>query len=159
VSLEQITEFRLSRQLISRTLEPLREAGRAGNEAFVLWGGRTSSPDVFEFTHSYLPRQTATRTSRGLLVVVDGAELFRVNREFYRHGLTLAGQIHSHPTDAYHSDTDDTYPLITLKGGLSGVVPDFAEDGERRLADWAWYRLAGAGDWSPIGHETRIAIL
>jgi hypothetical protein len=158
VSLEAIDEFRLSRGLIAQTLEPLQEAGRTGNEAFVLWGGQTRGPHTFEFTHGYVPKQTATRTPRGLLVVVEGTELFRVNREFYKHGLTLAGQIHSHPTDAYHSETDDTYPLITLKGGLSGVVPDFGRGGERRLKDWAWYRLAGAGDWTAVGRETRITI-
>ena len=42
---------------------------------------------------------------------------FRVNRTFYEQGLTLAGQVHSHPADAYHSDTDDAYPLMTLIGG------------------------------------------
>jgi hypothetical protein len=106
-----------------------------------------------------VPRQTATRSSRGLLVVVDGAELFRVNREFYRHGLTLAGQIHSHPTEAYHSNTDDAYPLITLKGGVSGVVPDFGRGGETRLRDWAWYRLTGPGNWMPINDTTLIKVV
>jgi hypothetical protein len=158
MSLENVKEFRLSITLIEQTLEPLEKAGRAGNEAFVLWGGKASGPETFEFTHGYLPKQTATRSPRGLLVVVEGRELFRVNREFYKQGLTLAGQIHSHPTDAYHSDTDDAYPLITLKGGLSGVVPDFGRGGQRRLRDWAWYRLAGPGDWLAVGSETRITI-
>lgn len=158
MSLEHIREFLLPRTLIAQTLAPLQKAGRAGNEAFVLWGGQARGRAAFEFRQGYLPKQTATRTRHGLLVVVDGAELFRVNREFYRQGLTLAGQIHSHPTNAYHSDTDDTYPLITLKGGLSVVVPDFGRGGQDQLSNWAWYRLAGTGDWALVGAETRITI-
>jgi hypothetical protein len=91
-----------------------------------------------------------------LLVTVEGEALFRVNRAFYEQGLALAGQIHSHPTDAYHSATDDTFPLMTLVGGLSGVVPDFGEGGAKRLSDWAWYRLAGYAEWEPIGAGTRL---
>ncbi len=158
MSLEAIRQFLIPRALIEQTLAPLQHAGRSGHEAFVLWGGERRGADTFEFQRAYVPKQTATRSSRGLLVVVDGAELFRVNRDFYRHGLILAGQIHSHPTAAYHSDTDDTYPLITLRGGLSGVVPDFGREGQRRMRDWAWYRLAGPADWQPLGADTRIAL-
>lgn len=159
MTLEHVRKFLVPRTLVTQTLRPLQHAGRQGHEAFVLWGGVAQGEGVFAFRSAYVPRQTATRSSRGLLVVVDGAELFRVNREFYRHGLTLAGQIHSHPTDAYHSNTDDAYPLITLKGGVSGVVPDFGRGGETRLRDWAWYRLAGPGDWTPVEAETLITVV
>lgn len=159
MTLEHVREFLVPGRLVAQTLPPLQHAGRHGHEAFVLWGGVTRGDGVFEFQSAFVPRQTATRSSRGLLVVVEGTELFRVNREFYNHGLTLAGQIHSHPTDAYHSETDDAYPLITLKGGLSGVVPDFGRGGRARLRDWAWYRLAGPGDWAPVGAETSITVV
>lgn len=152
-----VVEFLVPLWLVDQTLEPLQEAGRSGYEAFVLWGGQLS-PDGqrFEFLSAYFPEQTTSRGEEGLLVTVEGEALFRVNRAFYEQGLTLAGQIHSHPTDAYHSTTDDAFPLMTLVGGLSGVVPDFGEGGQDRLDQWAWYRLAGYGEWEPIGAETRL---
>lgn len=159
MTLKHIEEFVVPRALVSQTLRPLQAAGRQGHEAFVLWGGRAQGSAAFRFEQAYMPRQTATRSERGLLVVVEGAELFRVNRDFYRLGLILAGQVHSHPTDAYHSATDDEYPLITLRGGLSAVVPDFGRGGERRLGEWAWYRLAGTGDWAPVEAETTIRVV
>lgn len=159
MTLEHIEEFVVPRTLVSQTLRPLQAAGEQGHEAFVLWGGRAQGRVGFRFERAYLPRQTATRSERGLLVVVDGTALFRVNRDFYGLGLTLAGQVHSHPTEAYHSTTDDEYPLITLRGGLSAVVPDFGGGGEARLADWAWYRLAGTAEWMPIGAETTIRVV
>ena len=159
MTLEHVERFIVPRALVSQTLRPLQAAGRGGNEAFVLWGGRPEGSTAFRFEQAYLPRQTAKRSARGLLVVVGGAELFRVNREFYRLGLTLAAQVHSHPTDAYHSETDDEYPLITLRGGLSAVVPDFGRGGESRYTDWAWYRLNGPGSWAPLASENKIQVV
>jgi hypothetical protein len=156
--LAHVEEFIVPLDLVDQTLEPLQEAGSHGYEAFVLWGGRFDSDDHrFEFISAYFPEQTTSRGKEGLLIVVDGEALFRVNRAFYEEGLILGGQVHSHPTDAYHSDTDNAYPLMTLVGGLSGVVPDFGDGGRERLDEWAWYRLVGAGEWAPVGDETRIS--
>jgi hypothetical protein len=157
VTMAAVEEFVVPLALVDQTLEPLQEAGRHGYEAFVLWGGRFGDDERhFEFVSAYFPEQTTSRSEEGLLVYVDGAALFNVNRAFYERGLILGGQIHSHPSSAYHSDTDDAYPLMTLIGGLSGVVPDFGDGGRDRLDDWAWYRLVGPHDWAPVGDETRI---
>lgn len=155
MTLEAVREFVVPLKLVDQTLEPLQEAGHHGYEAFVLWGGHLDGSE-FEFVAVYCPEQTTSRGEEGLLVMVDGEALFRVNRAFYERGLILGGQVHSHPTDAYHSSTDDTYPLMTLAGGLSAVVPDFGDGGRERLSEWAWYRLVGAGEWAPVGDETRI---
>lgn len=157
MTLTAVEEFVVPIDLVDQTLEPIQEAGRKGYEAFVLWGGRLDEGGrrlVYE--SAYFPEQTTSRSDEGLLVVVEGDALFRVNRGFYEHGLTLAAQVHSHPTNAYHSDTDDAYPLMTLVGGLSGVVPDFGDGGRDRLDDWAWYRLVGPGEWVPVGAETTV---
>jgi hypothetical protein len=158
VTLTDVNEFVIPDSLIEQTLQPLRDAGKQGYEAFVVWGGQKSGSAQFTFAAAYFPEQTASQTPSGLLVEVSGDALFRVNRAFYEHGLTLGAQVHSHPTDAYHSDTDDTYPLMTLLGGLSVVIPDFGRGGRSRIGDWAWYRLVGPGAWEPLGVETRIRI-
>jgi len=156
VTLEGVREFIVPLQLLDQVLEALQEAGRHGYEAFILLGGHLVGEKRFEFLSVYLPEQKTSRGAEGLLIVVDGDALFRANRAFYRRGQILGAQIHSHPASAYHSSTDDTYPLVTLLGGLSGVVPDFGEGGRARLDYWAWYRLVGVGQWAPIGDETRI---
>ena len=156
--LEQVREFTIPLELVDQTLLPLQEAGKAGYEAFVLWGGRFLGEDAFEFVSLYVPEQTTMRGPEGLLVYVDGEALFRVNRDFYERGLVLGGQVHSHPTDAYHSDTDDMYPLVTLVGGLSAVVPDFGDGGRGRFKDWAWYRLTGPARWTSLGDATRVTL-
>ncbi len=156
MTLKGVRDFIIPFKIVDKALEPLQEAGRHGYEAFVLLGGRVVGGNSFEFSSAYFPEQRTSRGAEGLLVVVDGEALFRVNRAFYKRGLTLGAQIHSHPTNAYHSATDDSYPLVTLLGGLSAVVPDFGEGGRDRLDEWAWYRLVGAGQWAPIGDETKV---
>lgn len=42
-------------------------------------------------------------------------------------GLGVRYQVHTHPGAAYHSSTDDAYPLIRSLGFLSLVIPRFAQ--------------------------------
>jgi len=86
------------------------------------------------------------------MVVVDGPELHRINVWLYEHEMTLIAQIHSHPTDAYHSETDDAIPIITTPGGLSLVVPDFAR-GPADLTTYAIFRLSESGDWKELASD------
>jgi hypothetical protein len=141
------------------TLEFLAEQGSHGHEGFVVWGARHLDAHTLRFTSCYVPDQTAHQTPDGLLVVVEGDALFRMNRAFYSRGEIAAGQVHTHPTDAYHSSTDDHFPLVTLRGAVSLVVPDFAEAGLEGMARWAWYRLRDLGQWDEVaGTNTRIII-
>jgi hypothetical protein len=77
-------------------------------------------------------------------VHIDGAELHRLNRWLFENGQMLGVQIHSHPTNAFHSETDDTYPIITTLGGMSIVVPHFGRNGLLGTGTVA-YRLQSQG--------------
>jgi hypothetical protein len=93
-----------------------------------------------------IPAQNSYQLESGLLYSVPGEELFRINKLLYEHQLTLIAQVHSHPGAAYHSDTDDAYPIVTVQGGLSIVVPNFGHDAFD-LDDWAVYRLSDKNEW------------
>jgi hypothetical protein len=152
----EINHFIISIGVLRETIQFLKEVGLAGEEGFVLWGGTAESRTTFRFTTAIVPDQRALRTDHGLLVVVDGEALFKVNKTLYERGEILAGQVHSHPTSAYHSDTDDHYPLVTLVGALSVVLPDFARNAPNDLRVWAWYRLQEYGRWLSISQNTRV---
>lgn len=126
------------------TNDALRHAGRNGDELFVLWSGRQDG-ETFYVQSAHVPRQTAHRSRQGVCVTVDGPELDKLNRWLYQAHETLAVQIHTHPDDAYHSDTDNEFPIVTTLGGASIVVPRFAEDGVVG-PDTAVFRLT-AGGW------------
>lgn len=120
--------FSVPARLIAETRAALYEAGREGFELFALWSGITS-PLEAEILTVHVPEQTSYKTQRGLVVEVKGEALHKLNVWLYEHEQRLLVQVHAHPTDAFHSDTDETYPMVTALGGLSVVVPDFAKDG------------------------------
>lgn len=159
MDLTAVTSLHIPHTVLVPTLRFLAQKGRAGHEGFVVWGGRHLDERTLEFTSCYVPAQTAHKTADGLLVVVDGEALFKMNRAFYLRGEIAAGQVHTHPTDAYHSSTDDHFPLVTLRGALSLVIPDFARAGMDGLKQWAWYRLRDQGVWETLEDSgTRVVI-
>jgi hypothetical protein len=144
-SLQQITRVHLPAEIARQTQTHLAATGRRGLEGMALWAG-IQDGEAFRIRTCIVPQQQGHRTEHGLAVTVAGAELHRINLQLYRDGLRLLAQIHSHPTEAYHSDTDDRYAMATALGALSLVVPDFAS-GPFRLEDFAVYRLTPSPWW------------
>ncbi len=144
---ELIQRFVIPRNICDETDEQLRGAGRNGVELFVLWSG-TVARDVFYVRTMHVPRQTGYRLPEGLCIRVEGDELHRLNLWLFENNELLAVQVHSHPTEAYHSNTDDDFPIVTTRGGLSLVVPDFGRTGVRGPRT-ALYRL-GVSGWDEL---------
>jgi hypothetical protein len=147
VSLETIRVFLVPREILNKTEKALRRAGRDGHELFVLWSG-VADGQAFVVRTAHVPRQSSYKSRHGLFVRVDGEALHGLNAWLYDSGEMLAVQVHAHPTDAFHSDTDDTWPIVTALGGLSVVAPDFARRGVLTRGTAA-YRLTRAG-WNEL---------
>jgi hypothetical protein len=128
LSLAEVSRFDVPIGVIDLTERALRAAGEEGYEVFVLWSG-ISRDRVFQVRTPHLPAQNSYRTPQGLLVRVEGAALHKLNAWLYEHGEQLAVQVHAHPEDAFHSDTDDTYPIVTELGSLSLVAAHFCRGG------------------------------
>ena len=147
MTLRSIQKFRVQSDGVRKTLDAIRAAGREGYELFVVWSG-ASNGDVFDIVEVHVPRQTAYKLENGLCVRIGGSELHRLNTWLYEARQVVGVQVHSHPTDAYHSETDDTYPVATLEGSLSIVLPFFGRDGWESDGIAA-YRLI-QGNWQEI---------
>lgn len=140
---EHVTAFHVPREILDATEESLRNAGADGYELFVLWSG-VRRLDAFEVQAAHVPHQQSYQLPTGLCVRVGGEALHKLNAWLFDAGQLLGAQVHAHPEDAYHSETDDTFPIVTMLGGLSVVVPDFCRgdllDGSvaYRLVDEGW---------------------
>lgn len=145
---EQLAVVRIPDTLLAYSHEALREIGEDEVEGLVLWAGWAQG-NVFTVDTVLRPKQRALRGDQGLCVLVDGPEIHRINVWLYKNQRELVAQVHSHPRAAYHSELDDTIPLVTTVGGLSLVVPDFAR-GPVDLETYAGYRLTGDGNWDEI---------
>lgn len=140
-----LAELVVPRGLADAAQAHLRAVGRRGNEGFALWIGRRVG-DAFHVDETVIPEQRGLRFDTGVCVTVGSEELFRINKYLYATGRQLVAQIHSHPTEAYHSETDDTYPIATTAGAFSLVVPDFAKR-PFSLEECAVYRLVPGNGW------------
>lgn len=153
MNLTTIKHFIVSEAIVATTEQTLRAAGRAGYEMFVLWSGRAEG-STFAFRTAHAPKQTSYKLEDGLAVKILGPELHRLNLWLLNHDEVLAAQVHAHPRDAYHSDTDDAYPIVTARGGLSLVAADFGRAGLLAPSS-ALYRLGDAG-WDQVNDRDGI---
>lgn len=148
MNLEAIERFVVRESAVQETVSALQDAGHRGFECFVLWSGVVEGSQMTIQT-VHVPAQTGYKTNAGLLVRIEGDALHDLNTWLYRNGESLAVQVHAHPTHAFHSGTDDQYPIVTALGGLSVVIPDFATRGffgrgleAYRLTRAGWRRVA-----------------
>jgi len=156
MTLETIRTFGVRQETVEHTETALQEAGKNGHERFALWTG-TIRGKLFSVDHLYVPHQHGYQFDDGLCVRVDADALHELNVWLYRNRQILAVQIHTHPQTAYHSETDDTYPIVTTLGGLSLVAPRFCREG-LLCQGLAIYRL-GADGWTRQSSDTRNSLL
>ena len=147
MTLRGVRRFRIKANAIRATVKAIHSAGEDGYELFVIWSG-TRDGDVFTVSNVHIPDQVSYKLDGGLCVRIDGCELHRLNVWLYETQQVVGVQVHSHPTDAYHSDTDNAYPVATLDGSLSIVLPYFGRDGWES-SDIAAYRLEQDG-WNEL---------
>ena len=147
MTLQDVRRFRIHECSIRETEKAIWAAGQDGFETFVLWSGMRNG-DTFTVAAVHVPEQTSYKLNAGLAVRVDGSELHRLNVWLYETEQVIGAQVHSHPSDAYHSETDDTYPIATLAGSLSIVLPFFGRHGWKSDGVVA-YRL-GHNGWADV---------
>lgn len=151
--LRDIEVFQVSRGIVGSTLEVLRAFGRSGLEGLVLWVGSLDGRAA-TIEEAVVPDQHPLRSEDGVGYFVGPDALFDLNVMLSSAGQRLLAQVHSHPGAAYHSAADDAYAIVTTEGGLSLVVPDFANV-EPDPARWAVYRLVG-GRWREVDAPGRL---
>jgi hypothetical protein len=141
-----ISSIHVPLQAIDATMDFLRHRGTMGLEAFSLWAGRADG-NVFSVLANIIPAQEGHTSEEGICVSVGPEELHRLNVWLYENKMTLIAQIHSHPTEAYHSETDDEYPIATTVGCISIVIPNFARQ-SFSVGRCAIYRLNEFKEWA-----------
>ena len=124
--------------------------GQIGCEGTALWVGRPSG-NVVTITRLFVPDQVCFQAPTGVAVYLTEEAHYTltdnldVGERFYI-------RIHSHPAEAYHSETDDANGVITHQGAISVVVPYFALE-PIDLAHCAIFRLEHGKGWLPISSD------
>jgi hypothetical protein len=127
----------------------LAERGEEGLEATVLWLGRVLDQTTAEVVAPYAPEQIAYRSADGVAVEVTSEGLSELISQL-PDGFFVLCRVHSHPSDAYHSELDDQNLIIGHPGAISIVVPQFAR-GEPDLFNCSINELGPDGEWRELG--------
>jgi hypothetical protein len=126
----------------------LRQCGRGECECVVYWTGPAGNDVVDGLEHP--PHR---RSPGGY--EVDSNWLTEFWKELSVRKRSIKVQIHTHPGEAFHSPTDDKWPIIAQAGFLSVVIPDFAA-GEPTLHE-AWIgRLQTDGNWRQVESDAEV---
>jgi hypothetical protein len=132
----------LVKDVIAKTFAWLRECGRGECECVLYWTGPSEKLLVDGVEHPVHKRSPFGYE-------LDGPWLTDFWRQLGKSQRSVKAQIHTHPGDAFHSATDDHWPIVSQVGFLSIVIPDFAA-GEPTL-DAAWIgRLRTDGNWEQL---------
>lgn len=153
--LDKVHSVTVDRAVVDLTLQALREFGLHSLEGLVLWLGSVE-PGEARVVKAFIPDQRPVSSEDGIGYFVASEALFDLNRALEATGLRLIAQVHSHPEEAYHSEVDDRYAIVTADGGFSLVVPNFGKAPASPSA-WAVYRLS-SGDWRELSDEEIQAV-
>jgi len=134
--------LRLASDILQRTFSNLRECGRGECECAVYWIGPSESNLVNGVEHPI-----HRRSPFGYEINDRWLTDFWKRLAASKH--SVKAQVHTHPGEAFHSATDDNWPIVSQEGFLSIVIPEFAT-GETSLKN-AWIgQLGGDGNWNRV---------
>lgn len=143
--------LRLTSNIVETSFEVLRACGGGKCECAVYWTGPSAEDLVDGIEHP-----VHRRSPFGYEVHDNWLTKFWKQLAVSRR--SIKAQVHTHPREAFHSATDDRWPIISQAGFLSVVIPNFAA-GMPTLND-AWIgRLQPNGGWQQLTAAAEAVIL
>jgi hypothetical protein len=111
--------YRLKGEMLEDTFKHFKACGCGRRECQILWLSSWDSPqEIIRVVH---PRHEAHVGG----FVLDDQWLSDFWLELGNANMGIRVQVHTHPHDAFHSETDDAFPIIHKPGFLSLVIPNF----------------------------------
>jgi|SRR5579862_5557890 len=111
--------YRLKTEVLETTFKHFQTCGRGRQECQVLWlSSWDAPPDIAKVVH---PRHKAHLGG----FVLDDQWLSDFWLALGDENMGIRVQVHTHPGEAFHSPTDDAFPIIHKPGFLSLVIPNF----------------------------------
>ena len=137
--------------MLDQTFATFRSCGAGERECKLYWVSPWDDPShLSEVIH---PKHR----SNGYGVTLDSDWISGLWLDLANRGLGVRVQVHTHPAEAFHSPTDDAFPLIHQTGFLSLVVPDFAT-GPVGFSRAYLTEIQSDGSWSEVPIEERLLI-
>lgn len=143
--------YRLPRRMIDQTFSIFRSCGAGERECKLYWASSWSEP--LRLTEVIHPKHRSSRYG----VQLDSDWINNLWLDLANRGLGVRVQVHTHPGEAFHSQTDDAFPLIHEAGFLSLVIPDFAK-GPIGFSRAYLTEIQSDGSWREVAVGERVSI-
>jgi hypothetical protein len=143
--------YHLPRRMIDETFATFRSCGANRRECQLYWLSPWADPlSLTEVAH---PRHKSS--AYALSIESDWINAFWL--DLADRGMGVRIQVHIHPFEAFHSETDDAFPLLSDVGFLSLVIPNFAM-GPAGFQDAYLTEIQPDGRWQQVDINSRIRI-
>lgn len=143
--------YRLPRRMIDQTFATFRSCGAGKRECQLYWASAWDDPLVL--TSVVHPKHKSSAYALSL----DDAWITKFWLELADLAFGVRVQVHTHPGEAFHSQTDDAFPLIHVSGFLSLVIPDFAL-GPVGFERAYLTEVQSDGSWCQVPVSSRIVV-
>ena len=148
-----VNRYQVPEAVLRETFAELRRCGGGRRECQALWVSAWTHPQ--RITRAVHPVHRAMGDGFEL----DGAWLSGFWQELARTKSGVRVQIHTHPGCAFHSPTDDEWPIVHTPGFLSLVIPDFA-GGPVSFRNAYLTEIQADGEWRQVEDvASRLAII
>lgn len=144
--------YRVPIGVLDETFKYFRGCGAAGRECQVLWIGPWS--DVLRVSEAVHTRHR----SHAFGFEVESEWLNGFWLELASRKMGIRCQVHTHPGRAFHSGTDDKFPIVHIQGFLSLVIPNFG-NGQIGFDRAYLARLTERGEWERADVSEVIELL
>lgn len=134
--------LRVREDIVDRTFRTLRTCGKGRYECVVYWTGPAAESIVDGVEHPVHERSPVG-------YVIDDKWLTDFWKGLGASCRSIRAQVHAHPGRAFHSATDDEWPIVSQSGFLSIVIPNFASDASSLENVWVG-RLRPDGKWQAL---------
>jgi hypothetical protein len=132
----------------SETIAHFRRCGAGRRECVTYWTGPIAQPAVID--RSVHPTHSAGPGSYEL----DERWLHEFWVDLASAGRCVRVQLHTHGFEAFHSRTDDLWPIVHTPGFLSIVIPNFGVTFSRR--EIFACEIGDAGQWQQVALDDRV---
>lgn len=137
--------------MLEETFATFRSCGENLRECQLYWLSRWDDPlQLMEVAH---PRHASNRYA----LSIGSNWISKFWDDLADRCLGVRVQVHTHPFEAFHSATDDAYPLLGDAGFLSLVIPDFAM-GPVGFAGAYLCEIQADGRWREVGINERFEV-
>jgi hypothetical protein len=143
--------YKIAGPLLAATFAHFRECGRGRRECQVLW---ISSWDVPEILTKVVHSKHQAHAGG---FVLDGQWISDFWQDLGNTNMGIRVQVHTHPMQAFHSPTDDRFPIIHKPGFLSLVIPNFGMDAIS-LSSAYLTEIQPDGRWHQVPITSRLEV-